>query len=454
MKTLSRRTLLRGAAGTALALPLLEIMGRPKSALAQAVPGYTAAGYPKRFVVWFTPNGTIPDAWRPSGSETDFTFSRILKPLEPFRNKLLLLDGVDQTGEGGDGHQNGMQGMLTGQSLNPGPFKGGDGGTAGWANGISVDQRIAQVIGSETKFRSLELAVQPGDTENNWNRMCLLGPDQPVPPESSPFKAFERVFKDFSADPATADKTTERNKVVLRGVAENIRQLQARLGAEDKARLDQHLQAVSEIETRLGLKPKAALDSCAKPELASEFDVKMNDKFPVVGKLHMDLMVMALACDLTRVASLMWNRSVGGARFSWVDPSIDRGHHDYSHDGDSATDTVEKLTKINVWYAEQFAYLLQRLDEIPEGDGSMLDNTVVFWCNELTKGNSHTRNDNKYVIAGGAQHFKMGRFLQFDYEQQVRHNNLLLSLVHAMGIEDTSFGKADWCSGPLTGMIG
>jgi hypothetical protein len=452
MKRLDRRTLLRGAAGTAIALPFLEIMGGRRPALAQSKPGYTASGAPKRFIVWFTPNGTIPDAWTPAGGETDFTFSRILKPLEPYRKKLLIIDGVDQTGEGGDGHQNGMQGMLTGETLNPGPFMGGDGGTAGWANGPSVDQRIAQAIGADTKLKSLELAVQPGNDENNWNRMSLLAADQPVPPESSPYKAFDRLFKDFAAKPADAAKAVERGHVVLDGVAENFRQLQSKLGADDKQRLAEHLQAVTEIEGRLGLKSKGALDSCAAPVLGTPADVNKNDNFPSVGKLQMDLLVMALACDLTRVGSLMWNRSVGGAVHKWVDPAIVRGHHDMSHDGDTLTDTVEMLTKINVWYAEQFAYLLKSLDAIPEGDGTMLDNTVVFWCNELAKGNSHSRNDNHYVVAGGAQYFRMGRTLKFQYKDTVRHNNLLLSLVQSMGIEDTTFGKADWCTGPLSGM--
>lgn len=454
MKRLDRRTLLRGAGGAALALPFLEIMGRPRPALAQAIPGYTAAGEPKRFIVWFTPNGTIPDAWTPSGGESDFEFSRILKPLEPFRKKLLIIDGVDQTGEGGDGHQNGMQGMLTGQTLNPGTFEGGNGELSGWANGISVDQRVAQVIGGETKLKSLELGVQNGGNEDNWNRMSLLGPDQPVPPEGSPFKAYERLFKDFAATPDAAGAAVERDKTVLHAVSENYRALQAKLGAEDKARLDKHLQALTEIEGRLGLKPKAALDSCAAPVLGStDLAVTKNENFPAVGKLHMDLLVMALACDLTRVGSLMWNRSVGGARHIWVDPAMDRGHHDLSHDGDTVADSVEKLTKINLWYAEQFAYLLGRLDEIPEGDGTMLDHTVVYWCNELAKGNSHSRNDSHYVVAGGAGHFRMGRSLKFNYKDTVRHNNLLLSFLHAMGVEDTSFGKAEWCSGPLSGMV-
>jgi hypothetical protein len=428
-------------------------MGRPERALAQSMAGYTAAGMPKRFIVWFTPNGTIPDAWAPSGGESDFQFSRILKPLEPYRKKLLIIDGVDQMGEGGDGHQNGMQGMLTATTLNPGTFKGGNGELAGWANGISVDQRIAQVIGSETKLRSLELGVQTGNDENNWNRMSLLGPDQPLPPENSPFKAYERLFKDFAATPDAAAKAIARDKTVLDAVSENFRALQSKLGAEDKARLDKHLQAVTEIEGRLGLKPKAALDSCAAPMLGNNtLAVTKNENFPTVGKLQMDLLVMALACDLTRVGSIMWNRAVGQATHTWADPTITRPHHDMSHDGDTLPETVEWLTKVNLWYAEQFAYLLENLDSIPEGDGTMLDNTVIYWCNELAKGNSHSRNDSHYVVAGGAGYLKMGRYLKFNYKDTVRHNNLLLSFVNSMGIEDTTFGKPDWCTGPLSGM--
>lgn len=451
---ISRRTMLRGAGGVALALPFLEIMGRPRRSLAAGVPGYTAAGDPKRFIVMFSPNGTIRENWTPAGGENDWTFSRILKPLEAFRDKLLIIDGVDQTGTGGDGHQNGMQGMLTGQTLNPGPFGGGDGGSAGWANGISVDQHIANVIGSETPFRSLELGVQSGNNENNWNRMSLLGPDQPVPPESNPYRAFDRIFGDFNLSPDEAKLRNEREHVVLNAVMDNVRDLQAKLGADDKKKLDQHLDAVSEIEARLGKTRSSALESCETPVLGDALDVNANGNFPIVGKLQMDLLVMAMACGLTRVGSLMWSRSVGGVRHDWIDPSITRGHHDYSHDGDSNADTIEALTRINVWYAEQLAYLIGALDAIPEGDGTMLDNTVVFWCNELERGNSHSRNNAHYVVAGGAGHFKMGRCLKFPYAQDVKHNNLLLSLVHAMGIEDESFGRPDWCSGPLPGMTG
>jgi len=453
-KGLSRRTMLRGAGGVALGLPFLEAMRGAKSTIAAGIPGQTAAGNPKRFLVFFTPNGTIPKNWVPEGEGRDFTFSRILKPLETFREKLLVIDGVDQTGTGGDGHQNGMQGMLTGQTLNPGPYEGGGGDTAGWANGISVDQRIANVIGGDTPLKSLELSVQSGNTANNWNRMSLSGADLPIAPEQSPFKAYDRLFSDFNVSPDQAALADDRSRVVLDAVQENFRSLKAKVGVEDRKRLDEHMNTLAEIEGRLGKRPVAALDACEAPVLGAEIDVNKNDNFPVVGQLHMDLLVMALACDMTRVGSLMWDRSVGNARHSWIDSAIDTGHHTMSHDGDSNEDSVEKLTKINTWYAEQLAYLLQKLDAIPEGDGTMLDNTVIFWTNELAKGNSHSRNDQHYVVAGGADYFEMGRCLKFDYDNSPKHNDLLLSFVHSMGIEDESFGKADWCSGPLSGLTG
>ncbi len=450
---LSRRTVLKGAGGAALGLPFLEAMRGPRSSLAQTVPGYTAEGAPKRFVVFFTPNGTIREHWTPNVAGRDFDFKRILQPIEAFRDKLLVIDGVDQTGTGGDGHQNGMQGMLTGQTLNPGPFEGGNGETAGWANGISVDQRVAQVIGGETPFRSLELGVQTGGNENNWNRMSLLGPDQPVPPENSPYVAYDRLFSDFHLTPDEAALREARDGVVLDAVQENFQRLRSRVGHEDKQRLDQHITALEEIESRLGKRPSAALDACEPPVLGGEQSVNENANFPLVGQLQMDLLVMALACDQTRVASLMWNRSVGQARHEWADAGA-RPHHDYSHDGDENAETIEFLTRINVWYAEQFAYLLGKLDQIPEGEGTMLDNTVVFWCNELERGNSHSRRNAHYVVAGGAGYFDMGRCLKFDYAEDVNHNDLLLSLLHAMGIEDESFGNPEWCTGPLDGMLG
>jgi hypothetical protein len=162
-----------------------------------------------------------------------------------------------------------------------------------------------------------------------------------------------------------------------------------------------------------------------------------------------DLLVMALGCDITRVASLQWSRSVSNTRFTWL--GIETGHHDLSHHGDDDEAAVEALTSINQWYATQFAALLTKLARVPEGDGTMLDNTLLLWCNELGKGNTHSRNDAPYVLAGGAGGaLEAGRFLEYDEQP---HNDLLVSLLNLMGIDDETFGNPEWCNGPLAGLV-
>jgi hypothetical protein len=188
-------------------------------------------------------------------------------------------------------------------------------------------------------------------------------------------------------------------------------------------------------------------------------DYKMNASFPAVGKLQMDLLVMAMACDQTRVGTLQFENSVGGTQFTWVDPTITRGHHDMSHDDDSNADTMEKLTKINIWYAQQLNYLINALAAVPEptagGMGTMLDNTVVVWCNELAKGNIHSHAPQPFVLAGGAGGaLQTGRYLQFN--GKIPHNNLLVSLINMMGGTAggpaTTFGNPAYCTGALAGL--
>jgi hypothetical protein len=436
---LARRTVLR-AAGTAIALPLLEAM-LPRRA--------RAAGPAKRFIAFFSANGTIPTNWVPKGTETAFTLSPILMPLEPFKQKLIILQGVDQQGGGaGDGHQNGMAGWLTGQPTNSGPFKGGNGENGGWANGPSVDQRIAQEIAKTvtTKLKSLELGVQSdlGGGATNWSRMCYAGPDQPLPPESNPAQTFMRVFGDLTAGSGEADKLRAQRKSVLDGVMAQFTYIKSKVGADDGRKMTAHFEAVRDIETRLAATSAGA--SCAKPTLDPIANVNANDSFPAVGKLQMDLLAMALACDLTRVASLQWSRSVSPTRFSWL--TITRGHHDISHDGDSNTTSVDELTRINRWYAEQFAYLLGKLNAVVEPGGTLLDNSLLLWGNELAKGNAHSRNDAPYLLAGSAaNYFPTGRYLA--YTGNVPHNNLLVSVLNALDVPVTTFGKPEWCTGPL-----
>jgi hypothetical protein len=437
---LARRTVLR-AGGAAIALPLLEAMGARRA---------RAAGPVKRFVAMFSANGTIMKNWAPAGTETTFTLSPILAPLEPFQRKLVVLQGVDQqAGGAGDDHQNGMAGWLTGQPTNPGPFKGGNGQNAGWASGISVDQRLAAEIGKSvsTKFKSLELGVQSDlGGATNWSRMSYAASDRPVPPEVTPATAFARVFGDLGASPGALDKVRAQRKSVLDAVLDQLDYVKSRVGADDGKRIEAHLAAVRDIESRLGTGAATSAAACARPTQDPVANINANDSFPAVGKLQMDILVMALACDLTRVASLQWSCAVSGTRFTWL--GISRGHHDISHDGDNVAASMDQLTQINRWYAQQLAYLLGKMDQVVEPGGTLLDNSLILWGNELTKGNVHSHGDAAFVLAGSAAgYFQTGRNLSFP--GNVPHNNLLVSVLNAMDVPATTFGKPEWCTGPL-----
>jgi hypothetical protein len=445
---IARRSLLR-AAGIAVGLPALEAMvpgGGGRAARAAGVA-------PRRFVVMFSANGTIYPQWLPvagPGGARDFQLSPILQPLAARQADLVVVAGLAQQGGGGDGHQNGIGGMLTGQSLDPGPFQGGaNSGTSGWAAGISVDQAVAAAIGGTTRLRSLELGVQVGEADNR-SRMSYLGADQPVPPETSPLNAYNRLFGGDGASPLALARLRARRRSVLDAVRGQLAKVEARVGASDRARLDAHATAIRGIEDRLDAatnQTPACLNPAAPQLPPSLFD---NDAFPAVGTLQMDLMALALACDLTRVASLQWSQSVSQVRHTWL--GITDGHHDLSHLPDDDAVAVDKLTRINTWYATQLAYLTGKLADTPEVDGTrLLDASLVLWCNELGKGNTHSRLNAPYVLVGGAGGgLATGRFLT--YTGDLPHNNLLTSLLLAMGIPATTFGRADWCTGPLVGL--
>ncbi|HJK93948.1 MAG TPA: DUF1552 domain-containing protein [Polyangiaceae bacterium LLY-WYZ-15_(1-7)] len=438
---ISRRGFARTLGVGALALPFLRTL---RGEAQPATP-------PKRFIVFFSPNGTIPDEWVPDGGERDFRFRRILEPLEPFREHVCVIQGLDQrsTRSGpGDGHQKGMGHILTGTELLSGDTGGGCDSCApvSWAGGISIDQRIANHIGTETPFRSVELAAKPGGS-NVWTRMCYRGAGEPIPPEASPFDAFDRLFAGLDMDPFGLERRRRLEGSVLDAVQQDFAQLQSRLGSEDRARLEVHLDVVRDLERRLDESGSFGA-SCRAPEMPGRFDVNANENFRQVVELQMDVLVAAMACDLTRVGSLQWTRSVGQMVYPWL--GFGDRHHDLSHEGDGNTTAQNKITEINRWYAEVFAGLLARLQAVPEGDGTLLDNTVVVWVNELGKGNSHTRNDMPFVLggsAGGA--LTTGRFLRMDRP----HNDLLLTLARAFGIDDATFGNPEFNTGVIDTLL-
>lgn len=439
MKRLSRRAVLRGAAGTAIALPWLQASSPARAA---------SGAPPKRFVVMFSPNGTIPWLWPQPGGDADLSRSPILAPLAPHAADLVVVSGLEQKGGGGDGHQNGMGGMLTGRPLNAGPFAGAGAPPAGWSTGPSVDQRIAEALAAPTKLRSLELGVQVGPADN-WSRMIYRAANQPLPPDDLPSGIYNRVFADLHTDPAVLARLRTRRKSILDTVGAQYGRLAMRLGTADRARLDAHLSTVRELETRLTTDVTTSNPACRDPQVTTVAP-HANDAFPAVGALQMDLLVMALSCDITRVASFQWSRAVSNTRFTWL--GIGEGHHDLSHRPDDDMGAVGKLTRINSWYASMFAGLVARLKAVPEGNGTLFDSTMILWCNELAKGNTHDRRGARYVLAAGAgTGLTRGRILDFE-GRGLPHNDLLVSILNVMGVPDRKFGKDDWCTGPLPGL--
>jgi hypothetical protein len=439
----SRRDFLRGIGAGSLALSLFDA----RRLLAQDKP------LPKRLIVVFTPDGTVPDAWGADGSKTDFKLRRILAPLAPYQKQLNVLQGIDQLSAysgPGDGHQQGMGHLWTGVELLPGDIKGGCEScpAASYASGISVDQAVANLIGNSSAFKSLELGVMVSGGESTWNRMCYRGSGQPLPPESDPTKVFQRVFGKLGSDPLGLAQRRALRQSVLDFVHRDFQVLRPQLGSEERQKLDQHESTLREIELRLD-NPTALGATCKTPGAPATLDARAVANVPAVAKLQMDMLVTALACDLTRVGSLQWTNSVGNLSFPWL--GISDRQHDLSHEGDSNADVKEKLIKMNTWYATQFAYLLERLAAVPEGNGTLLDNTLVVWGNELGKGNSHTRHDIPFVLAGRAGGaLRTGQLLTFASRS---HSDLLLTIARAMGLTLDRFGDPRWNTGVIGDLL-
>jgi hypothetical protein len=433
MRRLSRRSVLRGAAGVALGLPFLEVMQ------AEGAP----AAAPKRLVVFFTNNGTIKSAWKPTGGERDFVLGPILAPLEPFRSELVVLSGMDAEssyhGPGSDDpHMPGMAHMLTGTEMITDAN-----GDATLGGGISVDQHVARSLGAPTRFEWLGFGVQAREYRSNaWNSMSYRGAGQPVEPEDDPVAAFDRVFAADATDTAQRDAQRALRRSILDTVGADLVSLQGRLGREDRARLDQHLDSIRSLERSIG----TTVGQCQVPPAPDPVagSLYAHDKAPALFQVQTDLLVHALACDVTRVATLQWREALGSdSTFVWL--GQDEPHHEISHRTDGAG--IDLLVDCNVWFAEQLAYLLESLRAVPDGDGTLLDHTLVLWCNELSDGAAHSRRDLSWLLAGrcgGA--LETGRFLE---HQGDAHNDLLVSICNLMDVPATTFGNPAYCSGPL-----
>jgi hypothetical protein len=400
----------------------------------------------QRLVVMFSPNGIVPNTFWPDEEGENFTLKPSLKPLECLQHRVLTLHGVcDKIRGDGDNHMRGIGCLLTGIELFPGNIQGGSDTPAGWSQGISIDQEIKNYLQADpstrTRFGSLEFGVMVPDRADTWTRMSYAGANKPLAPIDNPYQMFSKLYGRM--------KDQESLRSILDDLQNDLQKIRTLVSAEDRALLDEHTTFVREMEQELKTGSTSDIGH-AVPQL--EPGVKEeNDNIPRIAKLQIELLVSSFAADFARIATLQFTNSVGGARMHWLD--IDEGHHELSHEPDSNEKAQDKLTRINEWYCEQLAYLAQRLADTPEpgGGGSLLDNTLIVWTNELGKGNSHTLDNIPFVLVGGGLGFRMGRALKF---KKVPHNRLLLSLAHGFGHHIEKFGSPDYCGdGPLAGLM-
>ncbi len=430
----SRREFLRNLGIGAAALPFA--LNLTSLGLANTLPRR------KRLVVMFSPNGVVPGAFWPNEVGEKFTLKESLQPLAPFQDRTLILHGLcDRVGGDGDNHMRGIGCLLTGTELFPGNFQGGSDTPAGWSKGISIDQEIKNYLqanpSTRTRFGSLEFGVMVPDRADTWTRMSYAGANKPLAPIDNPYQMFSKLYGRM--------KDQESLRSIHDDLQDDLQKVRSQVSAEDRNLVDEHTTFVREMEEELKTADESKIGH-AVPQL--EPGVKEeNDNIPRISKLQIELLVSSFAADFARVATLQYTNSVGGARMRWL--GVEEGHHELSHEPDSNKKVQKKLTKINHWYCEQLAYLAQRLAETPEpgGSGSLLDNTLLIWTNELGKGNSHTLDNIPFVLVGNGLGFRMGRSLKF---KGVPHNRLLLSLAHGMGHTIEKFGNPDYCGdGPL-----
>lgn len=444
-KSLSRRTLLRGA-GVSLALPWLDAM-TPIRTLAASE---TTASAPVRLAVLFMPNGVHPKRWTPEGEGKDFQLSPILEPLRELKDQTLVLSNLwNRNSAPGDGHYVKTSGLLTGQTINK---------TVGVdlnSNGISMDQIAARKLEKFTPIASLELGTQPVSTGVDTNvgytrvygsHIAWKGPTSPLAKEIHPRLVFERLVRAGrpQSDEAQADRS------VLDLVMEDTRRLQNQLGINDRRRVDEYLESVRTLEERLerlsrtDSKPWTPLTPI-DPTIAPQDQIP--EKYAEHAKLMLDMIVLAFQTDTTRVSTFMFGNSVSGINFSFLD-GVTGSHHSLSHH-QNEEDNLRQYELIAKWHIEQLAYIMKRLQSIPEGESNLLDNSMVLFASDLRDGNAHDPHNLPVVLGGrGGGRIAAGQHLNFERDTPLA--NLYVSMLDAVGAPVDSFSDS---TGPLPGVL-
>jgi Protein of unknown function (DUF1552) len=437
-KHLPRRTFLRGL-GVTMALPLLDSMVPAQTPLAK-----TAANPQIRLGLCFIPHGAVIANWTPVGDGTDFKISRTLKPLEPYRDQLVVVSNLahKNAGPAGPGDNGGDHTRSPSVFLNGVHPKRTDG--ADIRAGVTIDQMAAQKIGQDTPLPSLELAIEDysglvgscdvGFSCAYMNTISWRTPTTPLPMEINPRIVFDRLF----GDGATAEERLERiqqERSILDAVTGQVRRLEGNLAANDRNRVAEYLDTVREIERRIQLTEKQnSNSSLAVPASPSGIP----DDHETHTKLMFDLMALAFQADITRVSTFMMAREVSYRTFPML--GISEGFHPASHHQNNR-ERLENLTKINTYHVSLVAHLLERLKATPDGDGNLLDHSLILYGSGMSNSNVHNHSPLPVLVAGGAAgRMKGGRHLK--YPDDTPMSNLLLSILDKAGCPQESVGDS------------
>jgi hypothetical protein len=436
-KALRRRTVLRGL-GTTLALPLLDAMV-PALARAQA-----RAKPPTRLSIVYLPNGIMMDKWTPDAEGTGFALKPILEPLAPFKDRMLMISGLSHNeggrarqGENTGDHARAGASYLSG--VHPKKTEGADTQAA-----VSMDQIAARQIGSENQLASLELCMDTpellGQCEAGYscaymNSICWRTPTTPMPMENRPRVVFERLFGDSeSTDPAVRLRRVKQDRSILDSVSKKANRLKAELGATDKLKVTEYLDAIRDVEHRIQT-VEAQVDR-KLPKL--ERPAGVPDTFSEHAKMMFDLQVLAYQTDLTRVITFMIGREFGGRTYPEI--GIPEGYHALTHHQYNP-EKIAKVIQIQTYHAKHFAYYLEKLRSTPDGDGSLLDHMVLLYGGALSDGNTHLHDNLPTMLVGGASgQLKGGRHLR--YAKDTPMTNLLLSMLDMVGARQDKLGDS------------
>ena len=453
---LSRRTMLKGM-GAMMGLPLLEAM-TPWSRGASE-----SRALPTRLGVLFMPNGVNEKAWHPQGDGADFEVSPTLQPLSTLRDEILVLTNLwNAASNTGDGHYVKVAGLLTGTTITRTT------GSELCSGGVSMDQVVAQQIGHLTPLPSLELGIDPVTTgvDTNVGFTRLYGshiswstPTTPVAKEINPRLAFDRLFRSQSNH-----REATRDRSVLDLVAEEARRLRQNVGQSDRQKLDEYFESVRAVEKRIEFDARQRTEETLADPLVQKAVRSLEDRITAYDdpaqvserrinhteqvRLMMDIMALAFWTDSTRVSTFMFGNAVSGKNFSFLE-GVKGGHHQISHHEDNA-EKLAQYALINRWHVEQFAYLLDRLRTIQEGEGTLLDHSMILFGSGFRDGNRHDPHNLPLVLAGRAGgKLKTGRHLVYDRNTPLA--NLYCSMMEGMGTPVERFADS---TGPLKGLAG